>query len=107
MVKQGDIIKVNFNPQAGHEQAGYRPALVVSNDFYNQKTTLAGADPHPRLLLEGRGIHAGEGFTALFPDGWHDITLEVRWDPTGLGYWYISTPGFKDVCPVGLFVKCK
>ena len=40
MVKQGDIIKVNFNPQAGHEQAGYRPALVVSNDFFNQKTTL-------------------------------------------------------------------
>lgn len=35
----------------------------------------ADADPHPRLLLEGRGIHAGEGFTALFPDGWHDITL--------------------------------
>ena len=27
MVKQGDIIKINFNPQAGHEQAGYRPAV--------------------------------------------------------------------------------
>lgn len=40
MVKQGDIIKVNFNPQAGHEQAGYRPALVVSNNFFNQKTNL-------------------------------------------------------------------
>lgn len=40
MVKQGDIIKVNFNPQAGHEQAGYRPAVVVSNDFFNQKTHL-------------------------------------------------------------------
>ena len=40
MVKQGDIIKVNFNPQAGHEQAGYRPALVISNDVYNQKTNL-------------------------------------------------------------------
>ncbi len=38
MVKQGDIIKVNFNPQAGHEQAGYRPALVISNNFFNQKT---------------------------------------------------------------------
>ena len=37
----------------------------------------ADADPHPRLFLEGRGIHAGEGFTDLFPDGWHDITLEV------------------------------
>ncbi len=34
MVKQGDIILVNFNPQAGHEQSGRRPALVVSNrDF--------------------------------------------------------------------------
>ena len=65
----------------------------------------ADADPHPRLLLEGRGIHAGEGFTALFPDGWHDITLEVSWEPTGPGCWYISTPGFEDVCPIGLFVK--
>ena len=64
----------------------------------------ADADPHPRLLLEGRGIHA-EGFTAMFPDGWHDITLEVSWEPTGPGCWYISTPCFRDVCPVGLFVK--
>ena len=40
MVNQGDIIKVNFNPQAGHEQAGYRPALVISNNFFNQKTNL-------------------------------------------------------------------
>lgn len=38
MVKQGNII--NFNPQKGHEQAGYRPALVVSNDFFNEKTNL-------------------------------------------------------------------
>ena len=41
MVKQGDIIKVNFNPQQGHEQAGFRPAVVVSNDFFNEKTQLA------------------------------------------------------------------
>lgn len=40
MVKQGDIIKLNFNPQTGHEQAGYRPAVVLSNDFFNQKTNL-------------------------------------------------------------------
>lgn len=40
MVNQGDIIKVNFNPQMGHEQAGYRPAVVVSNNFFNQKTNL-------------------------------------------------------------------
>lgn len=45
MVKQGDIIKVSFNPQAGHEQAGYRPALVISNDFFNRKTNLAMVCP--------------------------------------------------------------
>lgn len=41
MVSQGDIIKVSFNPQKGHEQAGFRPAVVVSNNFFNQKTNLA------------------------------------------------------------------
>lgn len=40
MVKQGDIIKVNFNPQKGHEQTRFRPAVVISNDFYNAKTNL-------------------------------------------------------------------
>ena len=37
MVKQGTIIKINFNPQAGHEQAGYRPAVVISNNIFNKK----------------------------------------------------------------------
>lgn len=40
MVSQGTIIKVNFNPQSGHEQAGYRPAVVVSNDIFIEKTNL-------------------------------------------------------------------
>ena len=39
-LKQGDIIKLNFNPQSGHKQAGYRPALVISNDVFHQKTNL-------------------------------------------------------------------
>ena len=62
-------------------------------------------DPHPRLLLDGWGIHAGSCFTALFPDGWHEITLEVSGATTGPGCWFISTPGFSHICPVGLFVK--
>jgi len=33
--KQGDIIKINFNPQTGNEQKGRRPALVVSNATFN------------------------------------------------------------------------
>lgn len=36
----GDIVWVNFNPQAGHEQAGYRPAVVLSPVAYNSKTSL-------------------------------------------------------------------
>ena len=36
----GDIVWLNFTPQAGHEQAGHRPALVVSPAEYNNKTSL-------------------------------------------------------------------
>lgn len=41
MVKQGTIIKINFNAQAGHEQAGYRPAVVISNNIFNEKAKLS------------------------------------------------------------------
>jgi mRNA interferase MazF len=34
--KAGEIWNVNFNPQVGREQAGIRPALVISHDRYNQ-----------------------------------------------------------------------
>lgn len=37
----GDLIWLEFNPQAGHEQAGDRPALVLSPKEYNRKTGLA------------------------------------------------------------------
>jgi mRNA interferase MazF len=40
MLKQGDIIFINFNPQSGHEQAGLRPALIISNNSYNNITGL-------------------------------------------------------------------
>lgn len=40
MFNQGDIVSMNFDPQKGHEQTGYRPALVVSNNTYNTITGL-------------------------------------------------------------------
>lgn len=40
-MKQGDIIWVDFDPTKGREQAGYRPALVISQTAYNQKRSLA------------------------------------------------------------------
>ena len=36
----GDIVWLQFDPQAGHEQAGHRPALVLSPAAYNGKTGL-------------------------------------------------------------------
>ena len=38
---QGDIVMLTFNPQAGHEQAGRRPALVISNRSFHRYTGLA------------------------------------------------------------------
>jgi mRNA interferase MazF len=39
--KRGDVVWLSFEPQAGHEQAGHRPALVLSPEVYNRKTNLA------------------------------------------------------------------
>jgi len=36
----GDIVWLQFDPQAGHEQAGHRPALVLSPAAYNVKKSL-------------------------------------------------------------------
>jgi len=36
----GDVVWLEFDPQAGHEQAGHRPALVISPASYNGKTGL-------------------------------------------------------------------
>ena len=38
---RGDLIWLTFDPQAGHEQAGRRPALVLSPKSYNSKSGLA------------------------------------------------------------------
>ena len=41
MPDRGDVVWLAFDPQAGHEQAGRRPALVISPKTYNAKTNLA------------------------------------------------------------------
>ncbi len=39
--ERGDVVWLTFNPQAGHEQAGRRPAVVISPAAYNGKVGLA------------------------------------------------------------------
>ena len=41
MPNRGDIVWIDFDPQTGHEQAGRRPALILSPSEYNSKVGLA------------------------------------------------------------------
>jgi mRNA interferase MazF len=41
----GDLVWLTFDPQAGHEQRGRRPALILSPRVYNAKALLAIACP--------------------------------------------------------------
>ena len=41
----GDVVWLTFDPQAGHEQRGRRPALIVSPRAYNAKARMAVACP--------------------------------------------------------------
>jgi len=62
MVKQGNIIWLDFDPQIGHEQKGRRPALVISNETFNNFSKLAIVCPitnvdknHPfHIKLDGK-----------------------------------------------------
>ena len=58
---QGDIIKFNFDPTVGHEQSGYRPAVVISRRIFQEKTGQAVVCPitsksrsYPTRLLIGK-----------------------------------------------------
>ena len=37
MISQGDIVLIDLDPNKGHGQAGKRPALVISNDTFNNR----------------------------------------------------------------------
>ena len=45
MVKQGDIIKLDLDPTKGHEQAGYRPVLVVNNGSFSKASNMVVVCP--------------------------------------------------------------
>jgi len=59
---RGDIIWLKFNPQAGHEQAGRRPALVISPKLYNGRVGSALLCPITRQIK-------GYPFEVKLPDG--------------------------------------
>ena len=48
---RGDVVGIDFNPQAGHEQAGRRPAIVLTTRDFNDKTNLAVLCPITRSTI--------------------------------------------------------
>jgi len=48
--ERGDLVWLQFNPQAGHEQSGLRPALVISPKSYNSKVGLALFCPITKIV---------------------------------------------------------
>ena len=50
--ERGDVVWIDMNPQAGHEQKGRRPAIVLSPSSYNAKTGLAIICPITNQIKE-------------------------------------------------------
>ncbi|ADE13468.1 PemK family protein [Nitrosococcus halophilus Nc 4] len=60
---RGDVVWLDFNPQAGHEQAGRRPALALSPLAYNRKVGLA-------IFCPITNQTKGYPFEVVIPDGY-------------------------------------
>lgn len=60
--KRGDVVWMIMNPQAGHEQAGRRPAVILSPAAYNAKVGLVLAAPVTSRVK-------GYPFETLVPSG--------------------------------------
>ena len=70
--ERGDVVWLDFDPRAGHEQAGHRPALVVSPSAYNARAGLALFCPVTRQIK-------GYPFEVRFPEG-HPVSGVVLSD---------------------------
>lgn len=70
--ERGDVVWLQFTPQAGHEQSGHRPALVISPRPYNQKVGLA-------LFCPITSSIKGYPFEVVFPEG-HEISGAILSD---------------------------
>jgi len=60
--ERGDAVWIDMDPQAGHEQSGRRPAVVLSPASYNEKTGLA-------LLCPITNQRKGYPFEVRLPEG--------------------------------------
>jgi mRNA interferase MazF len=91
----GDVIWVDLNPTVGHEQAGKRPALVLSPSSYNEKTSLLIACAMTTQVK-------GYPFEVLMPDG-----AVVLADQVKCLDWRFRNAQPKDVAPTEVLQRVK
>lgn len=80
-LERGDIIKISFDPIIGHEQAGYRPALVLSGNTFHKTTGFALCVPvtsKEKGLLFEIEIRGKEITGVALPHGARMLDLTAR-----------------------------
>lgn len=95
----GDIIRIDFDPQAGREQAGRRPALVLSPRRYNDLARLCVLCP---IINQGKGYP----FEVAIPEG-HEVTGVVLADQVKSLSWQDRRAEFIGPAPSGVAAQVK
>ena len=94
---RGDAVWINFNPQAGHEQAGRRLAVVLSPGSYNGKVGLA-------LLCPVTNQIKGYPFEVIIPAGLK-LTGAILSDQVKSLDWRIRNTEFCDKLPESVVLE--
>jgi len=90
--ERGHIVWLNFTPQSGHEQAGKRPAFVISPAAYNKKAGLALFCPITNQMK-------GYPFEVLIPEG-HNIHGVILSDQVKSLDWHARKAKFIEKLPL-------
>ncbi len=89
--KRGDIVWITMNPRIGHEQAGRRPAVVLSPESYNKRVGLA-------ILCPITSQVKGYPFEVEIPFG-GDVSGAVLCDQVKCLDWKARNADFKSQLP--------
>lgn len=95
--RRGDVVWLQFNPQAGHEQAGHRPAVILSPQSYNEKVGLA-------IVCPITSQRKGYPFEVVLPD---DLAVSgvVLADQVKSLDWRVRNATFKETLPVEVMTE--
>jgi len=94
---RGDVVWIDMQPQAGHEQSGRRPAIVLSPKAYNSKVGLA-------LLCPITNQVKGYPFEVIIPSGLK-VTGVVLSDQVKSLNWKIRNIEFCDKLPEAVVLE--